>query len=212
MGQNVSTTICNFGNEQDQPEKPADKQKRRISSLSTPNPSKSPSEKGHSLVPDHDFQIDSKYKTILKKYWTEIAKQKPEIFHIVLLKCFEASPKLTTIISCGKPCQQKLDEWPRLKEISDLMLKFFENMVVTNELNSDYVKEQATNLGKKHKSFARYGMQPHYLNIIDQKFMEELNEIKIDDLQDKKDFIDGWTLVMAYVIERTFYAYSNANI
>lgn len=92
------------------------------------------------------------------------------------------------------------------------MLKFFENMVVTNELNSDYVKEQATNLGKKHKSFARYGMQPHYLNIIDQKFMEELNEIKIDDLQDKKDFIDGWTLVMAYVIERTFYAYSNANI
>lgn len=92
------------------------------------------------------------------------------------------------------------------------MMKFFENMIVEKKLDSGYVKEQATNLGKKHKSFAHYGMQPHYLNIIDLKFMEELEEIKINDLQDKKDFMNGWTLLMAYVIERTFYAYSNANV
>lgn len=73
--------------------------------------------KSHSLLPDHDFEIDSKYKIVLAKYWPEIVNQKPDIFHIVLLNCLKASPKLTTIIARGKPCQEKLNEWPRLKEI-----------------------------------------------------------------------------------------------
>uniref|UniRef100_A0AC34QF38 Globin family profile domain-containing protein n=1 Tax=Panagrolaimus sp. JU765 TaxID=591449 RepID=A0AC34QF38_9BILA len=119
-----------------------------------------------------------------------------------------SSSKFTEIIGRGEACQMKLSEWPRMKEIGNAQLKFFENIVIKEQLDPKIVKQQATHLGHTHKTYARYGMKPHFLDIYQQNFMNQLKDLIIENKQEKMDFVEGWTLLIAYMIERTYFAYS----
>ena len=91
---------------------------------------------------------------------------------------------------------------------SEQQLKFFKKIVIDENLNPEIVKSEANFLGEKHRTYATYGLKPHFLDMYQQHFILQLQTLKISDEQEKSELIEGWNTLVGYIIERTYYVYS----
>ncbi|CAD5229678.1 unnamed protein product [Bursaphelenchus okinawaensis] len=147
----------------------------------------------------------------MKTCWTEvIAKERRDIFHKTMLFCIEASPKLNEIIAMNRYCYRDLTRWPKLNEMCTKKYEFFEKLIVHTDLSEDKVQKAVDCSGRLHATYSKYGMKPHFLDIFQQQFLGILFRLKEHESYDKDLMLQGFTILMSFMIERMNVTYAEA--
>uniref|UniRef100_A0A1I7SNN4 TetR_C_8 domain-containing protein n=2 Tax=Bursaphelenchus xylophilus TaxID=6326 RepID=A0A1I7SNN4_BURXY len=61
-----------------------------------------------------------------------------------------------------------------------------------------------------HASYSKYGMKPHFLDIFQQQFIGLLFRLKEHESYDRETMLQGYTLLLTYMIERMNVTYAEA--
>ncbi len=70
-----------------------------------------------------------------------------------------------------------------------------------SHFQEDQLSIAAQNLGAIHAGYARFGFKPHFLDIWQQSLMQCLDALKIDNIDDKKEFLEAWKIITSYINE-----------
>ncbi|CAI4220912.1 unnamed protein product [Auanema sp. JU1783] len=125
-----------------------------------------------------------------------------------MLQCITSSPKINEIIACQKYCYRDLSKWPKLDRLSQGQINFFDSLIFQKHLEADAVSEAVYTLGVIHYRFARYGMKPHFLDLWQQQFSDILLKLRFDDDDEKRIFIEAFSIMNKYVVDVMNIAYA----
>ena len=92
---------------------------------------------------------------ILQKYFLIILTKKPQIFHQIILRSIQKSPKMNEVISCQMYCVRDLTKWPKLDRIATAIQEFVRRQIFDNQMKADIVAQESYELGKVHFRYAQ---------------------------------------------------------
>lgn len=92
---------------------------------------------------------------------------------------------------------------------SAAQLKFFERLIIENNLNPDLIKAEADRLGVTHRTYAQYGMKPQFLDLFNQHFLILLEKLRIEDKAEHQILIEAWAILLSFINSRIYATYAN---
>uniref|UniRef100_A0A914E0P6 Globin family profile domain-containing protein n=1 Tax=Acrobeloides nanus TaxID=290746 RepID=A0A914E0P6_9BILA len=166
--------------------------------------------KNQEKIRGQSLDLSPVQKNLMKRYWQEaIMLSNNDIFHKTMLASITSSPKMNEIIACGSYCYRDLRKWPKLNKICQAQFEWFQNIIISN-LNENEVREKAVDLGRHHAKFAQYGLKPHFLDIYQLHLIKFLGKLKIENEEEKDEFLSCWITLMDFIVECMNFGYAQA--
>lgn len=85
---------------------------------------------------------------------------------------------------------------------------FFEHLIMHTTLNENDMVKIIDRSGRQHAAYSKYGMKPHFMDIFQQQFVGILAKITPKETNNHEAMIQGFTILLSFVIDRMNYAYN----
>uniref|UniRef100_A0A914R5Z4 Globin family profile domain-containing protein n=1 Tax=Panagrolaimus davidi TaxID=227884 RepID=A0A914R5Z4_9BILA len=130
-------------------------------------------------------------------------------------KCSEMSTSFTDVFvkpECKYIIKASIEDYSRINELCNAQLKCFQKLIIDNDLNLQIIEKEADRLGRTHRKYSSLGMKPHFLDLYQSNFLQFLQCLTIEDLEEKAELIEAWKILMNFIVDRMYAIYTEGNV